>query len=170
MAGVYTRDNINYGSMLQNAIANRIHSAERQAAYRNAMGKLWGETATNIGKYIGRGAMATADMYGDEDEAELERLLELRNKEEAIAKYNEQVEQRKAFDEVFNNPDKEFGVYNPKYNTPQGASLSEEGTRSMQGYVPLTAYTPNYHNNPYDNETDNPYIYALMQDYYRRGR
>lgn len=166
---IYNRDNINYSQMIQNAIANRNAAAQRQAAYDQAKGKLWGDTTTNIAKNIGRGIYAELD-ENDEDEAELEKLLELKKQKEAIAKYNEQVEQRRAFDEIFNNPDKEFGIYNPKYNTPQGASLSEEGTRSMQGYVPLTAYTPNYHNNPYDNETDNPYIYDLMQDYYRRGR
>ena len=175
MAGIYTRDNINYSQMLQNAIANRAKSAERQAAYKQAQGKLWGDTATNIGKYLGRGIFATADSMSDEDEAELARLKEIKAEqeqkayEEEIQKaYKAQVEQRNKFDNIFANPND--GVYNPKYNTPQSASLSEEGTRSMQGYIPLTSYIPNYHNNPYDNETDNPYVYEMMQDYYRRGR
>ena len=175
MAGIYTRDNINYSSMLQNAIANRAKAAERQAAYKQAQGKLWGDTATNVGKYFGRGIFATADSMGDEDEAELARLKEIKAEqeqkayEEEIKKaYEAQVEQRNKFDNIFANPND--GVYNPKYNTPQGPSLSEEGTRSMQGYIPLTSYIPNYHNNPYDNATDNPYVYEMMQDYYRRGR
>lgn len=175
MAGIYTRDNVNYSQMLQNAIVNRARAAERQAAYKQAQGKLWGDTATNVGKYLGRGIFATADYMDNEDEAELARLKEIKAEqeqkayEEEIQKaYDAQVEQRNKFDNIFANPN--YGIYNPKYNTPQSASLSEEGTRSMQGYIPLTSYIPNYHNNPYDNETDNPYVYEMMQDYYRRGR
>ena len=167
MAGIYTRDNVNYSQMLQNAIVNRARAAERQAAYKQAQGKLWGDTATNVGKYLGRGIFATADSMSDEDEAELARLKEIKAEQEQKA-YEEQVEQRNKFDNIFANPN--YGIYNPKYNTPQGPSLSEVGTRSMHGYIPLTSYIPNYHNNPYDNETDNPYVYEMMQDYYRRGR
>lgn len=82
MAGVYTRDNINYSSMLQNAIANRNAAAQREAAYEQAKGKLWGDTVNNITKYAGRGIMASADQYStDEDEAELEQLKALKAKE-----------------------------------------------------------------------------------------
>lgn len=174
MAGIYTRDNVNYSQMLQNAIVNRARAAERQAAYKQAQGKLWGDTATNVGKYLGRGIFATADSMSDEDEAELARLKEIKAEQEQKAyeeiqkAYDAQVEQRNKFDNIFANPN--YGIYNPKYNKPQGPSLSEEGTRSMHGYIPLTSYIPNYHNNPYDNETDNPYVYEMMQDYYRRGR
>ena len=38
--GIYNRDNINYGGFLQNAIANKIHNAERQADHDKAMAKL----------------------------------------------------------------------------------------------------------------------------------
>lgn len=80
MAGIYTRDNINYSQMLQNAIANRAKAAERQAQYIQNQGKLWGDTATNVGKYLGRGIFATMDS-ADEDEAELEQLKALKAKE-----------------------------------------------------------------------------------------
>lgn len=173
---IYNRDNINYSQMIQNAIANRNAAAQRQAAYDQAKGKLWGDTTTNIAKNIGRGIYAELD-ENDEDEAELEKLLELKKQKEAIAKYNEQVEQRRAFDEIFNNPDKEFGIYNPKYNTPQGASLSEEGTRSMQDYVtvPMTDYKPNDYfkdemADSYNQNYYNPYKLTLMEGVYRRGR
>lgn len=152
MAGIYTRDNVNYSQMLQNAIANRARNAERQADYIKNQGKLWGETATNVGKYFGRGIFATADSM-DEDEAELAHLKELKAEEEQKAyeeeiqkAYDEQVEQRNKFDNIFANPN--YGVYNPKYNEPQGASLSEEGTRSMQGYEPNFMY----HNDDFTND------------------
>lgn len=77
---IYNRDNINYSQMIQNAIANRNAAAQRQAAYDQAKGKLWGDTTTNIVKNIGRGVYETLDEY-DEDEAELERLKALKAKE-----------------------------------------------------------------------------------------
>ena len=144
---IYTRDNIPYYTMLQNAIVNSNSAAQREAAYEQAKGKLWGDTATNIGKYAGRGLFAALDEY-DEDEAELERLKVQKEQEAAIAKYREQVEQRRAFDKLFDDPYKEYGIYNPKYNVPQGASLSEEGTIGMQGYEPNFMY----HNDDFDND------------------
>lgn len=111
MAGIYTRDNVNYSQMLQNAIANRAKAAERQAAYKQAQGKLWGETATNVGKYLGRGIFATADSMGDEDEAELARLKEIKAEqeqkayEEEIQKaYDAQVAQRRAINDYLMDP------------------------------------------------------------------
>ena len=103
MAGIYTRDNINYSTMLQNAIANRAKAAEREAAYTQAQGKLWGDTVTNVGKYAGRGYMAYQDSL-DEDEAELNKLLELKRQQEIEAKYNEQVAQRQAVNSYLMDP------------------------------------------------------------------
>lgn len=96
MAGIYTRDNINYSQMLQNAIANRAKAAERQAAYKQAQGKLWGETATNVGKYFGRGIFATADSMSDEDEAELALLKEIKAEQEQKS-YEEEI--KKSYEE-----------------------------------------------------------------------
>lgn len=111
MAGIYTRDNVNYSQMLQNAIANRARNAERQAQYIQNQGKLWGDAATNVGKYLGRGIFATADSMGDEDEAELIRLKELKAEqeqkayEEEIQKaYDAQVAQRRAVNDYLMDP------------------------------------------------------------------
>ena len=59
--GVYNRDGINYSAMLQNAIANRNAAAQRQAQYLMNKGKLWGDTATNVGKIFGRGLASSYD-------------------------------------------------------------------------------------------------------------
>lgn len=97
--------------MLQNAIANRAKAAERQAAYKQAQGKLWGDTATNVGKYFGRGIFATADSMSDEDEAELALLKEIKAEqeqkayEEEIKKaYDAQVAQRQAVNDYLMDP------------------------------------------------------------------
>jgi hypothetical protein len=124
MAGIYTRDNINYSSMLQNAIANRAKAAEREAAYIQNQGKLWGDTATNVGKYFGRGYMAYQDSL-DEDEAELAQL-------KAQKAYEEQVEQRKKFDEYFNNPD----------NRAERLDYIQEQYDNYADYKPNGTYNP----------------------------
>lgn len=97
--------------MLQNAIANSAKAAERQAAYKQSQGKLWGDTATNVGKYFGRGIFATADSMSDEDEAELALLKEIKAEqeqkayEEEIKKaYDAQVAQRQAVNDYLMDP------------------------------------------------------------------
>lgn len=149
MAGIYTRDNVNYSQMLQNAIANRARNAERQAQYIQNQGKLWGDAATNVGKYLGRGIFATADSIGDEDEAELAHLKEIKAEqeqkayEEEIQKaYDAQVEQRKKFDEIFNNPEKlakeqaeRESYINKQIN--DYADYKPNGTYDMTGYRPF---------------------------------
>lgn len=134
MAGIYTRDNVNYSQMLQNAIANRARNAERQAQYIQNQGKLWGDTATNVGKIAGRGYMAYQDSL-DEDEAELAQL-------KAQKAYEEQVEQRKKFDEIFNNPEKlakeqaaRESYIEKQYN--DYADYKPNGTYDMAGYRPF---------------------------------
>lgn len=139
---IYTRDNIPYSTMLQNAISNRNAAAQREAAYEQAKGKLWGDTATNIGKYAGRGLFAALDEY-DEDEAELAKLLEEKRLRD------EEAERIKANSEWASN---QMEGYRPLYN--------------MNGYIPEEGKMKE----AYDSEYTNPYQYALMQDYYRRGR
>lgn len=191
---VYSRDNINYAGMLQNAIANRVANAQREAQYIKDKGTLWGNTVKDVTKTIGRGAMASADMYGgdsptttvDEDKAELKQLEEIQKK------YNEQVTQRNKFDEVFNNPN-----YNPQdtqariatnemagYN-PEQQYMSNVATSNMEGYKPFYSrnYIPAQDGVWYDPEEQermkleaaesmngyNPYYYTI-NGYYRRGR
>lgn len=101
MAGIYTRDNINYSTMLQNAIANRARAAEREAAYIQNQGKLWGDTVTNIGNMAGRAVGGYNNWKGDTtveeaEDAELEllkkQLEEYKAQQAEAADYRGQVE------------------------------------------------------------------------------
>lgn len=137
MAGIYTRDNINYSTMLQNAIANRARAAERQAQYIQNQGKLWGDTVTNVGNTIGKGAF-----YSYDPQSLAEKKAELAKLEEEQAKYNEQVEQRKKFDEIFNNPEKlaKDQAARESYIEKQYNDYSDykpNGTYDMDGYRPF---------------------------------
>lgn len=82
---IYNRDQINYGSLIQNAIANRNAAAQRDAAYITNFGNIAANAVKDTGGVIGRGL---ALYESDEDEAELARLKKLKEEMEqaAIAK------------------------------------------------------------------------------------
>lgn len=139
---IYNRDNINYSQMIQNAIANRNAAAQRQAAYDQAKGKLWGETTTNIGNMIGRGIGGYNAWKGDSsvedaEDAELEMLK----------KKLEEYEAQQA----------EADAYHGQV---------EHATNYMTGYKPMEASMSESYNQDYNN----PYKLALMEGVYRRGR
>lgn len=189
--------------MLQNAIANRTRAAERDAAYEQAKGKLWGDTAMNVGKYLGRGLFATLDSMDsyDDDEAELAEL-----------KAQKAYEEQKAKEEEAKNAEIErLNYINKQADNMRGYETKESINDSnlMNGYIPAEAnpytrgsliYEPNYedvaqqnsvplgyrptygimkdyvpnevnsYRHPYEEREYNPYVYGMMQDYYRRGR
>lgn len=179
--GIYNRDGINYSSMLMAALKDRADTAARQAAYQEKMGKIWGDATKSVGNMIGRGIMASADSYGgnstpttiDEDKAELAKL------EEEQQKYNEQVEQRRKFDELFNSPSAAQWKANAEYfdYNPEPQLQAQNATNYMSGYNPTYTrnYIPEQDKDWYRQQeeeqpvTYNPYSYA-MQTYYRRGR
>ena len=187
MAGIYTRDNINYSTMLQNAIANRAKAAERQAAYTAAQGKLWGDTATNVGKIAGRGIMSYLDSI-DEDEAELERLKALKDKEI----YDNSVAEINKYNPNFINSDRTVRAANPilqdieeqiNYSNEQDAfrkymdsiynpTINDTGKEeAVKAYIDATYGSPTY-KHPVDisepsleykmNSFDNPDIRARL--------
>lgn len=131
--------------MLQNAIANRARAAEREAAYIQNQGKLWGDTVTNIGNMAGRAVGGYNNWKGDttvedEEDAELELL-------------KKQLEEYKA-------QQAEAAAYNGQVQT---------ATNLMQGYHPQDSFTQDM-NESYNQNYFNPYNYELMQGTYRRGR
>lgn len=131
--------------MLQNAIANRARAAEREAAYIQNQGKLWGDTVTNIGNMAGRAVGGYNNWKGDttvedEEDAELEML-------------KKQLEEYKA-------QQAEAAAYRGQVQT---------ATNLMQGYHPQDSFTQDM-NESYNQNYFNPYNYELMQGTYRRGR
>lgn len=131
MAGIYTRDNIPYSTMLQNAIANRAKAAEREAAYTQSQGKLWGDAVANVGGVIGRAVGGYNNWKGDattaeEEEAELERLK------------------------------KELEDYQAQQVAADAQSAQiEHATNLMEGSHPNVV--GDYNRNPFDEDFDNPY-------------
>lgn len=80
MAGIYTRDNIPYSTMIQNAIANRNSAAQRDAGYITNFGNIVGGAVKDMGGVIGRGIAVT------EDDDDLAKLRELEAERELLIK------------------------------------------------------------------------------------
>ena len=164
--GIYDRDNINYSSMLMAALKDRAETAARQAAYKERIGKLWGDATKSVGNMIGRGIMASADSYGgssdttvDEDKAELKQLEEMQKQREEIEK--QRVEAAN-----------EMQGYVPNAVSPEAVRAAE----LMNGYVPAEAnpytrgsliYEPNYADVAQQNSVPLGYrpTYGIMKDY-----
>ena len=99
---VYSRDNINYGGMLQNAIANRVANAQREAQYIKDKGTLWGNTVSNVANTVGRAIGGYNGWKGDTstaaaEDAELEmlkkQLEDYQTQQSEADAYNAQVQQ-----------------------------------------------------------------------------
>lgn len=131
MAGIYDRDQINYASMIENMIRNRMDRAKLVGDSILKQGEINAETTRNLGNLLSRGIAYGFGEYSNPqastDEEELARLKDIR------AKYQAQVDQRNKFDAIFNRPS---NVQNPKYNPSNGPSLKEIYEQEMRGYNP----------------------------------
>lgn len=121
--GIYNRDNVNYGGFLQNAIANKIHNAERQAEHEKAMAKLWGDTIAKAGQTIGRGAFYSyggdnASSVADTTTSAINTTPTTVDEDKAELNYWEGVREQKAAD------------------APKGLTLQEQAAQAMFGYNP----------------------------------
>jgi hypothetical protein len=153
MAGIYQRDNIGYGNLLANAIANRINWINRQG---DTIRK-YGEIASNAVKELGAMGGRLVDAYQAEQEspeARLEKLQAELKEAEAIEAYNRQVEQRKAVNDYIN-----------RYNEQVAAGRQNMIDRSA---AEMMGYKPNYGIYGYKPLNTGNNLYG-MEDYYRHG-
>lgn len=84
--GIYTRDQIQYANMLQNALQNRARAIEREGDNIRGTGQLWGSAVSNIGNSIKDAAFSIAAQKHSDEQAQLQRDFQaeqsaLRNKE-----------------------------------------------------------------------------------------
>ena len=108
---IYSRDNINYQSLLDSMIRNRSEQARRDADTMRQQGQIWSGFVKDTGKMIGKGL----DYYSAYSEDPSTKLAELQKEleeaehiKEVEDKYNQQVAQRLAFDDYALRPK---GVY-----------------------------------------------------------
>lgn len=161
---VYSRDNINYGGFLQNAIANKIHNAERQAEHDKAMAKLWGDTIAKAGQTIGKGAFYSysGDNASNLADAATSNTNTL-DEDKAELNYWQAVREQKAAD------------------GPLGPSLQEQAAQSMFGYNPTNQseaashFMDNYRPNSFNdriltNQNDEEEQIRRMLERYERNK
>ena len=84
--GIYTRDQIQYANMLQNALQNRARAIEREGDNIRGRGQIWGSAVSNIGNTIKDAAFSIASQKHSDEQAQLQRDFQaeqaaLRNKE-----------------------------------------------------------------------------------------
>lgn len=80
--GIYNRDNINYSSMIDNAIRNRLHTAERDADRIEERAKIKADAAKDLASSFSR-AMDYAQ-YESEQKALEKKLKDLEDRRDYI--------------------------------------------------------------------------------------
>ena len=165
--GIYNRDNINYGGFLQNAIANKIHNAERQADHDKAMAKLWGDTIAKAGQTIGKGAFYSYS--GGDDASSIAGAgaatsnTNTLDEDKAELNYWQAVREQQAAD------------------APKGPTLQQQAAQSMFGYNPTNQseaashFMDNYRPNSFNdrvltNQSDEEEQIRRMLERYERNK
>lgn len=145
--GIYNTLTYNPLGSIQTAINNVNERNRIKRDYWKNKGEIWSKAVKDLGSIAGK-AIDYYQAYKESPEGRLEALQKELEEAERIKeiqdKYNQQVAQRKAFDEYANSP-------------------SIKAANEMRDYVPNEAYSQ------YLGAINN-YNLPLMQEYYRRGR
>lgn len=91
---IYQRDNINYGGMLGNAMANRANYLQRRYDRVAQMGQNWGNAVANSGKTVQDALYKIAGNYYEQDKLAAQQQFQhdeaLKRAEEQLARQREQ--------------------------------------------------------------------------------
>ena len=94
MAGIYSRDQINYGGMLGNAMANRANYLQHRYDAVRQMGQNWGNAVANSGKIVQDAFNKYADYSNQRDtlaaQQQFQRDEAVKRAEEQLARQREQ--------------------------------------------------------------------------------
>ena len=141
---IYSRDNINYQSLLDSMIRNRSEQARRDADTIRQKGQIWSGFVKDTDKTIGKG-LDYYSAYSEDPSTKLaelqEELAEAERIKEVEDKYNQQVAQRMAFDDY--------------------------ALRSKGVYDPTPSVYDDYQNSGFDGDAYSQYLKAVNN--YRRG-
>lgn len=91
--GIYTRDQIQYANMIQNALQNRARDIERKYDAFAKRGEMYGNAARNIGNTISDAFMKYATYADNQEAAQLQRDFQA---SEALKRAQEQKEAQEA--------------------------------------------------------------------------
>lgn len=80
--GIYNRDNINYSTMIDNMIKNRMDRAQKRSDNIKKQGEIWGGFVKDLGGIAGRAY--TASQYESEEEKLAKELEDLQKQKEMM--------------------------------------------------------------------------------------
>ena len=112
--GIYTRDQIQYANMLQNALQNRARAIEREGDNLRGRGQMWGSALNTAGNTIKDAAFSIASYEHGDQEAQKQRDFQA---EQAALRAKEAME-RQAAQEQFQAQQNEL---NRAYTAEQNA-------------------------------------------------
>lgn len=91
--GIYTRDQIQYANMLQNALQNRARAIEREGDNLRGRGQMWGSALNTAGNTVKDALFSIAAQKNTEEQAQLQRDFQA---SEALKRAAEQREAQEA--------------------------------------------------------------------------
>lgn len=97
--GIYTRDQIQYANMLQNALQNRARAIEREGDNIRGRGQMWGSAMSNIGNSIKDAAFTIAAQKQSDEQAQLQRDFQASEALKRAAEQREAQEAQRKFQE-----------------------------------------------------------------------
>lgn len=114
--GIYNRDNINYSSMIDNAIRNRLHTAERDADRIEERAKIKADAAKDLASSFSR-AMDYAQ-YESEQKALEKKLKDLEDRRDYIRNAYTQAQDYQPYTTTDEYKASEYmSGYKPSYKT-----------------------------------------------------
>ena len=100
--GIYTRDNINYGGMLQAALQNKANYLKNRYDRVAQMGKNWGDAVANSGKVAQDAIFKLDDQYYNQDKIEQQQKFQASEAEKSALRAMERQKEQEEFQKVQN--------------------------------------------------------------------
>jgi hypothetical protein len=99
---IYTRDNINYGGMLQAALQNKANYLKNRYDRVAQMGKNWGDAVANSGKVAQDAMFKIAGNYYDQDKIAQQQQFQASEAEKRALEVMERQKEQQKFQEAEN--------------------------------------------------------------------
>ena len=99
---IYTRDNINYGGMLQAALQNKANYLKNRYDRVAQMGKNWGDAVANSGKVAQDAMFKIAGNYYDQDKIAQQQAFQASEAEKRALEAMERQKEQQKFQEAEN--------------------------------------------------------------------
>ena len=139
--GIYTRDQIQYANMLQNALQNRARAIEREGDNIRGRGQMWGSAVSNIGNSIKDAAFSIAAQKHSDEQAQLQRDFQA----EQAALRNKEAMERLAREQQFQaqqnqlNRDNTLAIAQNRFEQGQAEKKASDRKSAMNNLVILNA-------------------------------